>query len=69
MSGRVGASLVYVDQVPRKPIDEQRLKSMIAGERIPVDRKYCEPLSIHIRGKWLVLGNPLPAITDHSTDF
>lgn len=69
LSVLVGASLVYVDEVPRKPIDEQRLKSMIAGERIPVDRKYREPLSIHVRGKWLVLGNHLPAITDHSSGF
>lgn len=69
LSVLVGASLVYVDEVPRKPIDEQRLKSMIAGERIPVDRKYREPVSIHVRGKWLVLGNNLPAITDHSTGF
>jgi len=69
LSVLVGASLVYVDEVPRRPIDEQRLKSMIAGERIPIDRKYREPLSIHVRGKWLVLGNHLPAITDHSTGF
>lgn len=69
LSVLVGASLVYVDEVPRKPIDEQRLKSMIAGERIPIDRKYREPLSIHVRGKWLVLGNHLPAITDHSVGF
>lgn len=69
LSVLVGASLVYVDEVPRKPIDEQRLKSMIAGERIAVDRKYREPLSIHVRGKWLVLGNHLPAVTDHSAGF
>ncbi|MCB1999005.1 MAG: DNA primase [Rhodoferax sp.] len=69
LSVLVGASLVYVDEVPRKPIDEQRLKSMIAGERIAIDRKYREPLSIHVRGKWLILGNHLPAITDHSSGF
>lgn len=69
LSVLVGASLVYVDEVPRKPIDEQRLKSMIAGERIAVDRKYRDPVSIHVRGKWLVLGNNLPAITDHSVGF
>lgn len=69
LSVLVGASLVYVDEVPRKPIDEQRLKSMIAGERIAVDRKYRDPVSIHVRGKWLVLGNHLPAITDHSVGF
>nr|WP_315232419.1 phage/plasmid primase, P4 family [uncultured Albidiferax sp.] len=69
LSVLVGASLVYVDEVPRKPFDEQRLKSMIAGERIPIDRKYRDPVSIHVRGKWLVLGNHLPAITDHSIGF
>ena len=69
LSVLVGASLVYVDEVPRKPIDEQRLKSMIAGERIPIDRKHRDPISIHVRGKWLVLGNHLPAITDHSVGF
>lgn len=69
LSVLVGASLVYVDEVPRKPIDEQRLKSMVAGERIAVDRKYRDPVSIHVRGKWLVLGNHLPAITDHSVGF
>jgi putative DNA primase/helicase len=69
LSVLVGASLVYVDEVPRKPIDEQRLKSMIAGERIAIDRKYRDPVSIHVRGKWLVLGNHLPAISDHSSGF
>lgn len=69
LSVLVGASLVYVDEVPRKPIDEQRLKSMIAGERIAVDRKYRDPVSINVRGKWLILGNHLPVITDHSVGF
>jgi putative DNA primase/helicase len=69
LSVLVGASLVYVDEVPRKPIDEQRLKSMIAGERIPIDRKFREPLSTQVRGKWLVLGNHLPVISDHSSGF
>lgn len=69
LSRLLGASLVYVDEVPRRRIDEQALKSMIAGERIAVDRKYREPLSIHVRGKWLVLGNQLPAISDHSFGF
>jgi putative DNA primase/helicase len=69
LSVLIGASLVYVDEVPRKPIDEQRLKSMIAGERVAIDRKYRDPISVCVRGKWLVLGNHLPAIADHSTGF
>ena len=69
LSPLVGASLVYVDEVSRKPIDEQCLKSMIAGERIAIDRKYLDPVSAHVRGKWLVLGNHLPVISDHSVGF
>ncbi len=69
LSALVGASLVYVDEVPRKPVDEQRLKSMIAGEKIAVDRKHKDPVSIRLRGKWLVLGNHLPAVSDHSPGF
>lgn len=69
LSVLVGASLIYVDEVPRKTIEEQRLKSMIAGECVPVDRKYRDPLSVRLRGKWLVLGNNLPTVADHSTGF
>ena len=69
LSVLLGASLIYCDEIPRARINEQLLKSMIAGERVQIDRKYREPLSIRLRGKWLVLGNHLPAITDHSAGF
>lgn len=69
LSVLIGASLIYADEVPRTRINEQLLKSMIAGEKVQIDRKYRDPVSIHVRGKWLVLGNHLPAITDHSVGF
>jgi putative DNA primase/helicase len=69
LSGLIGASLIFCDEAPRGRINEQLLKSMIAGESIQVDRKYRDPVSINVRGKWLVLGNHLPTITDHSTGF
>ena len=69
LSALVGASLIVVDEVARKSVDEQLLKSMIAGERTLVDRKFRDPVSVHVRGKWLVLGNQLPVITDHSVGF
>lgn len=69
MSVLIGASLIYVDEVPRSRINEQLLKSLIAGETVQVDRKFRDPLSIQVRGKWLVLGNHLPTITDHSIGF
>lgn len=69
MSALIGASLIYADEVPQGGIQEQILKSAIAGERIYVNRKYKEPVSARIRGKWLVLGNHLPTIRDHSVGF
>jgi putative DNA primase/helicase len=69
LSVLIGASLIYVDEIPKARINEQMLKSLIAGEKVQIDRKYETPLSIHVRGKWLVLGNHLPAITDHSIGF
>lgn len=69
LSVLVGANLIYADEVPRSRINEQLIKSMIAGERVQVDRKHKDPLSIHIRGKWVVCGNHLPAVVDHSTGF
>lgn len=69
LSVLIGASLIFVDEVPKARINEQTLKSMIAGEKVQIDRKHEKPVSIHVRGKWLVLGNHLPAITDHSVGF
>ena len=69
LSVLIGASLIFVDEIPKNRIDEQILKSLIAGERIQIDRKYEKPVSIHVRGKWLVLGNHLPTVTDHSIGF
>ncbi|GGP21874.1 hypothetical protein GCM10010970_22640 [Silvimonas iriomotensis] len=69
LSGLLDASLIYVDEVARKPIDEQLLKSMIAGELVHIDRKYQDPVSARILGKWLVLGNQLPVVSDQSTGF
>lgn len=69
ISGLIGASLVYCDEVPRGRIDEQQIKSLIAGERVQVDRKYQAPISLRLQGKWLALGNHVPAVNDHSTGF
>ncbi|AQV95655.1 hypothetical protein BJN34_17380 [Cupriavidus necator] len=69
LSVLIGASLIYCDEAPRKNINEQLLKSLIAGERVFIDRKYKDPLSLCVLGKWLVLGNHLPRIEDHSHGF
>lgn len=69
LSALLGASLIYCDEAPKTGINEQLLKTMIAGEMLQVDRKYLEPLTAQLLGKWLVLGNHLPAIKDHTSGF
>ncbi|MBU0594761.1 MAG: DNA primase [Gammaproteobacteria bacterium] len=69
LSGMVGASLIYCDEAPKRGIDEQAIKTLIAGETIQIDRKYRDPLSVRIQGKWIVLANHIPAIADQSHGF
>jgi putative DNA primase/helicase len=68
LAGLQSASLVCVDETPTR-IDEQRLKTLISGDLIQIDRKYRDPLSLRPTAKWIVNGNALPAISDHSTGF
>lgn len=68
LSGLVGASLVYCDETPSR-IDEQRLKTLVSGDSVQIDRKYRDPLVIRPTAKWIVSGNALPAISDHSDGF
>lgn len=68
LGGLVGASLVYCDETPAR-IDEQRLKTLISGDAIQVDRKYRDAITIRPTAKWIVSGNSLPAISDHSDGF
>jgi putative DNA primase/helicase len=69
LASLVGASLVYCDEAPRGRFNEQLVKSLIGGETVPVNRKYLSTVSLRLQGKWVVLGNHVPTITDHSTGF
>lgn len=64
----IGSSLVYIDETPQK-IDEQKLKSLISGGLLQIDRKFREPISLHPTAKWIICGNSLPAIRDQSHGF
>lgn len=68
LAGLVGASLVYCDETPQR-IDEQRLKTLVSGDSVQIDRKYRDPLVIRPVAKWIVSGNALPSISDHSDGF
>lgn len=68
LAGLLGASLVYVDETPQR-IDEQRLKMLISGGLVQVDRKYRDPISLRPTAKWIILGNQLPAVSDQTAGF
>lgn len=69
LSNMIGASLIYCDEAPQRKINEQAMKSLIAGETVQIDRKHRDPVSTRITGKWLALANQIPAITDQSNGF
>lgn len=64
----LGSSLVYVDETPHR-IDEQRLKMLISGGLVQVDRKFRDPINLRPTAKWIILGNQLPAVSDQSAGF
>ncbi len=68
LAGLRAASLVCVDETPQR-IDEQRLKTLISGDMVQIDIKYHDPINLRPTAKWIVNGNALPAISDHSTGF
>lgn len=69
MSGMIGASLIYCDEAPQRNINEQAMKSLIAGEQVQIDRKHRDPITVRVNGKWLILANHIPSVTDQSTGF
>lgn len=66
LANLIGASLVICDEVPRGRIDEQILKTLVSGDKVNVPRKYLSSANLFLPGKWLVLGNHIPDINDHS---
>ena len=69
MANLIGASLIYCDEAPQRNINEQAMKSLIAGELVQIDRKYRDPIDVRVNGKWIILANHIPAVTDQSSGF
>jgi len=69
MTEAVNASLIYCDEAPQERIKDRTFKMVTAAETVTIKRKYRDPISTRILGKWLILGNHLPEITDHSEGF
>lgn len=68
LAGLQSASLVCVDETPAR-IDEQKLKTLVSGDVIQIDRKYRDPITIRVTAKWIINGNALPAISDQTDGF
>jgi putative DNA primase/helicase len=69
MTEVVNASLIYCDEAPQQRINDRTFKMVTAAETVTIKRKYRDPISTRVLGKWLILGNHLPEITDHSEGF
>lgn len=65
----LGASLIYCDEAPPQDWCEQTIKTMIAAESVPIDRKYLPAITTRVFGKWLILANHIPVIRDQSNGF
>ena len=65
----VHASLIYCDEAPQQRINDRTFKMVTAAETVTINRRYRDPISTRVMGKWLILGNHLPEITDHSEGF
>lgn len=64
-----GASLIFCDEAPTGKIGERAAKGLIAGSKMPVQRKYKDTLDTEVSGKWLILTNQIPTIEDTSDGF
>jgi putative DNA primase/helicase len=69
LSGLMGASLLVADELPARRLDEEKLKSVIAGEPVYIDIKGQSPVTCRVQGKLLVLGNNYPIVDDSSEGF
>jgi len=66
LTALAGASLVTCDEMPRGGINQQALKSLISGGAVEINPKYRESFTYSPTAKWIVCGNHVPLITDHS---
>lgn len=69
LSGLYEASLIVADELPARRLDEAKLKSLIAGEKLFIDIKGMSPITTSVLGKLLVLGNNYPVVDDASEGF
>lgn len=69
LSHILGATLIYIDEVPHCKIDDAIPKRLVAGETAPIRRHYQPTINVRILAKWLVLSNNIPRVEDQSDGF
>lgn len=62
----IGASLVVVAEMPKRGINEQQLKLLIAGDSVQVEAKFKDPFTYQPTAKWIICSNHYPRTRDHS---
>lgn len=65
----VGASLAICDETPKAKINQQALKTLISMGLIDINPKYKAAFSYKPIAKWIICGNHMPAIDDHSNGW
>jgi len=65
----LGASIIGVPEVEDCKINEARLKSLISGDEIPVNRKGQSILSHRFTAKWFICSNNIPHFNDRTDGF
>ena len=63
----IGASLAFCDETPQGHINQQILKTLIAGGELPIRGLYEKGGSYAPQAKWILCTNHLPKIRDTST--
>lgn len=60
------ASLVVVSETPKKNINEESLKQLIAGDRVVIDIKQKSQFTCKPFAKWLISCNTFPKVSDET---
>lgn len=60
------SSLVVVNEVPKKGIDEEMFKQLISGDSVVIEAKQKDQFTYRPFAKWLISCNAFPKISDES---
>ncbi len=66
LAGIVGASLAICDETPKAKINQQAFKSLVSMGAVEINQKFRETFTYTPMAKWIICGNHMPGIEDHS---